>query len=159
MSSPEAAPLESLVLRRIAVTVLVLVLLAGTAAAFALTEALKLDGQAIARARVTKAFTPESRCGPRKARFAFRLLRSDRIDAAIVDSDGRAVRTLATGLTRDAGRVRLTWDGSRDGGGRAPDGDYRLRVRLAREGREITIPKVVRLESGRPGETGCPGGA
>jgi hypothetical protein len=156
--SPRGSALESLVLRRIAVTVLVLALLGGTAAAFAVTEALKLEGQAISKPRVTKRFAPDARCGPRQARLAFKLHRSDPIDAVIVDGDGNPVRTLASGVTRRAGWVKLTWDGSRDSGARATDGDYRLRVHLAREERTITIPNVVRLESARRGATRCRGG-
>ena len=134
---------------RIAVTLLVLALLGGTAAAFAVTEALKLEGWAIARPRATKTFAPDARCGPRKARLSFRLLRSDRIDAVVVDAEGRPVRTLASRVPRPRGRVRLRWDGSRDTGGRAPDGEYRLRVHLARKDRTITLPNVVRLDAGR----------
>jgi hypothetical protein len=146
-------------LQRIAVTVLVLALLGGTAAAFAVTEVLKLDGQAISNPRVTKAFAPDGTCGPRKARFAFKLHRSDQVDAVVVDGDGRSVRTLGSGVTRRrADWVKLTWDGSRDGGGRAPAGAYRLRVHLVREDRTITIPNVVRLASAGAGATDCPGG-
>jgi hypothetical protein len=145
-------------LRRIAVTLLVLVLLGGAAAAFAFTEALKLEGRLVSKARVTKAFAPDAPCGPRKARFAFRLHRSDPIDAVIVDAEDRPIRTVAFGLSRGKGWVRLTWDGSRDDGGRAAAGEYRLRVRLHRDERTITIPNVVRLESARLAGAGCPGG-
>jgi hypothetical protein len=156
--SRKGSTLESLVLRRIAVTVLVLALLGGTAAAFAVTEALKLEGQAISKPRVTKRFAPGARCGPRKATLAFKLHRSEPVDAVIVDGDGQPIRTLASGVTRRGGWVRLAWDGSRDGGARAPDGEYRLRVHLLREDRTITIPNAVRLESARGGATGCRGG-
>jgi flagellar hook assembly protein FlgD len=145
-------------LRRIAVTVLVLALLGGTAAAFAVTEALKLDGQAISNPRVTEAFAPDGRCGPRQARFAFKLHRSDPVDAVVVDANGDPVRTLGTGVTRRRGWVKLRWGGAQDGGTRAPEGAYRLRVRLTREDRTITIPKVVRLESARSGAARCRGG-
>lgn len=146
-------------MRRIAVTLLVLTLLGGTAAAFALTEVLKLEGQAISKPRVTRAFTPDARCGPRQARFAFKLHRSDPVDAVVVDAEGRPVRTLASGLARGTGWIRLTWDGSRDDGGRAADGEYRLRLRLRREDRTITIPKVVRLQGTRLAAAGCRRGA
>ncbi len=137
---------------------LVLALLGGTAAAFAVTEALKLDGQAISNPRVTKAFAPGGRCGPRHARFAFKLHRSTPVDAVVVDANGDPVRTLRTGVTRRRGWVKVKWGGAQDGGTRAPEGEYRLRVRLTREDRTITIPNVVRLESARPGAVRCRGG-
>jgi hypothetical protein len=145
-------------LRRIAVTVLVLALLGGTAAAFALTEALKLEGRAISRLRVTEAFSPEATCSPRKATFAFRLRRSGAIDAVVVDADGRPVRTLASGLTREARRIRLRWDGTIDDGRRAAEGEYRLQLYLHRDDRTVTTAKAVRLESARLAATRCGGG-
>ena len=115
-------------MRRIAVTLLVLALLGGTAAAFAVTEALKVEGRAVTKLRVTDAFAPEAPCGPRKAAFAFRLRRAGEIDAVVVDAEGRPVRTLASGLAREARQVRLRWDGIRDDGSRATEGEYRLRL-------------------------------
>lgn len=145
-------------MRRIAVTLFVVALLGGTAAAFAVTQVLKVEGQAISQPRVTKRFAPAARCGPRKATFTFKLHRSNAIDADVVDADGQAVRILATGMTRRRGWIRLTWDGSRNDGARASDGEYRLRLHLSREDRTITIPKAVLLESARLGTTGCRGG-
>ncbi len=145
-----------LVLRRIAVTLLVFALLGGTAAAFALTEALKLEGRAVLRLRVTEAFAPDASCGPRRAAFAFTLRRSGPIDAAVVDAEGRPVRTLASGLAREARRIRLRWDGTRDDGGRAAEGEYRLRLYLHREDRTVTTPNAVRLESAREAAARCP---
>lgn len=146
-------------MRRIAVTLLVVALLGGTAAAFAVTEALKLEGQAITKLRVTKAFAPDAPCGPRRATFRFKLRRPGPIDAAVVDAEGRPVRTLATGLAREARRIRLKWNGMRDDGERAAEGEYRLRLRLHREERTVTTPKAVRLESARLAATRCPPGA
>lgn len=144
-------------MRRIAVTALVLALLGGTAAAFAYTEALKLRGQALLRLRVTEAFAPEATCPPRRATFAFQVRRSGEVDAVVVDAEGRPVRTLASGLDRGTRRFRLRWDGTGDDGGRAADGEYRLRLYLHREDRTVTTHKAVRLESAREAATRCRG--
>ncbi len=144
-------------MRRIAVTLLVLALLGGTTAAFALTEALKLEGRAISKVRVTEAFAPEAPCRPRRAAFVFTMRRVGPIDADVVDGDGWAVRTLASDLAPDERRIRLTWDGTRDDGGRAAEGEYRLRLYLHREDRTVTMPKAVRLESAREAAMRCHG--
>ena len=144
---------------RIGSTLLVLALLGGTAAAFAVTGALKLQGQAISRLRVTKAFAPEAPCGPRRAAFSFRVRRSGRVDAAVVDAEGRPVRTLASGMAHGGRRIRFTWGGTRDDGARAAEGEYRLSLRLHHEDRTVTTPKSVRLESARVAATRCPRGA
>ncbi len=136
---------------------LVLALLGGTAAAFAFTEALKLEGQAISRLRVTEAFSPDAPCRPRKAAFAFTLRRAGDIDAVVVDAEGRPVRTLASGLAREARRIRLGWDGTRDDGARAAEGEYRLRLYLHRDDRTITTANAVRLESARLAAARCRG--
>ena len=146
-------------MRRIAVTALVLALLGGTAAAFAVTEALKLEGQAISKLRVTEAFAPDAPCGLRRAWFSFKVRRSGPIDAAVVDAEGRPVRTLASGLRGGTRRIKLFWDGTRDDGSRAAEGEYRLRMRLHREDRTVTTPKGVRLESALVAATRCPRGA
>ena len=136
---------------------LVLALLGGTAAAFAYTEALKLRGTALSRLRVTEAFAPEATCPPRRATFAFNVRRAGPIDAAVVDAEGRPVRTLASRVARGGRRLRFRWDGTRDDGRRASDGEYRLRLYLHREDRTVITHKAVRLESARVAATRCRG--
>jgi len=46
--------------------------------------------------------------------------------------------------------VTFTWDGRTDGGAVAPEGRYRLRLRLRRQGRTITVPVAVRLDTTAP---------
>ena len=142
-------------MRRAAVTLLVLALLVGAAAGFALTQALKLEGRPISKVRVTKAFAPDAPCGPRRARFSFEVERSGRIDAVVVDAGGRPVRTLRPRFARESRRVRLAWDGTRDDGDRAVEGEYRLRLELRREDRTITTPETVRLESAHVAARRC----
>jgi flagellar hook assembly protein FlgD len=137
-------------LRSIAVTILVLGLLGGCAAAFAITEALKLERSPIAGPRFTRWFSPTCACERQTALLTFRLRRSERVDAVIVDDDGDAVRTLVLGMQHRRGRVSLVWDGLDDVGNVAPDGRYRLRVHLGRERRTILMPTRVFVDTTRP---------
>ena len=79
---------------RIATTVLVLGLLGGTAAAFAVTEGLKLEPSPILSPRIAKVFSPACDCPTRVAEIAFRLRKPDNIRVQIVRG-GTVVRTRA----------------------------------------------------------------
>lgn len=138
-------------LRRVAVTALVLALLGGTTAAFALTQALKLERSPVAAPRFDAAFAPTCGCAKHgSARLALRLRKADRIDAAIVDGDGDVVRGLAKDVERPRGLVTFVWNGRTDAGELAPDGRYRLRIHLDRQRRTIVIPNQVRLDTRAP---------
>jgi hypothetical protein len=137
-------------LRRLAVPVLVFALLAGTTAAFAVTEALKLEPSPITRPRLDRVFSPTCACPQSTARLALRLREADTIDAVIVDAGGAPVRTLATDSAEVAGRLVFRWNGEDDAGTIVPDGPYRLRVHLDDERRTIVIPNVVRVDTEPP---------
>jgi hypothetical protein len=132
------------------VTVLVLALLAGTAAAFAVTESLKLERSPITAPRLDKRFSPVCACATDTAELGFRLRRGDRLDAAVVDADGDLVRTLVEDEQHRRGNVVFRWDGRGDAGAVLPDGAYRLRVHLDRARRTIVIPNVVLLDTKPP---------
>jgi FlgD Ig-like domain len=137
-------------LRRLAVTVLVLALLAATTAAFALTEALKLEGSPVTRPQFDRIFSPTCACPQEIARLGLRLRRADTIDAVIVDADGAPVRTLVSGSRRVPGRLLFLWNGRSDADAVVPDGEYRLRVHFADERRTIVIPNVIRVDTLAP---------
>jgi flagellar hook capping protein FlgD len=137
-------------LRSVAITVLILGLLGGTAAAFAITEALKLDRSPIARPRFTKLFAPTCSCEKQMARLRFRLRKSERLDVVVVDADDRPVRSLVANLRHQPGIVSLEWDGRNDDGAVVPDGRYRLRVHLARARRTILMPSPIVVDTVRP---------
>ena len=136
-------------MRRVAVIVLVLVLLGGTVAAFAVTEALKLERSPLTTPRFSEVLSPTCACRTQVARLSFRLREPDRIDVVIVSDDG-PVRTLAHDLDRLRGRVRLKWDGRDDAGAVVPDGVYRLRVSLQKADRSIMFPDEIRVDTEAP---------
>ncbi|MDQ3875231.1 MAG: hypothetical protein M3322_06730 [Actinomycetota bacterium] len=135
---------------RLLSTALVLALLAGTAAAFAVTEGLKLQRSPITKPRIDKRFSPTAERGGGRADIAFRLRKGDRITVAIVDADGNAVRTLLEDVRRDRGDVHVTWDGRSDAGRLVAQGRYRPRVHLANQRRTIVLPNPIEVDVTAP---------
>jgi hypothetical protein len=132
-------------LPRLLSTLLVLCLLGGTAAAFAVTERLKLVPSPIVAPKVTKAFSPVCDCATAEARIRFGLRDADRLTVTIIDEDSNPVRTIADAESLPAGPVAFVWDGRG-----APQGVYRARVHLADARRTIDIPNEMRLDTTPP---------
>jgi hypothetical protein len=137
-------------LPRLAVTVLVLALLAATTTAFALTEVLKLERTPIVRPRFNVAFSPGCACPHDTARLPIRLKKPETIDAVIVDSDGDAVRTLLHASREPTGRLVLKWDGEDDSGAIVPDGTYKVRLSFEGRDRSILVPNPIRVDTEPP---------
>ena len=97
--------------------------------------------------RVTPTFSPTG-SGPRTASLSFYLKRSDIAAVSVVDNRGDVVRTLAEGraITKRT-RTQFIWDGNTENSKQAPDGWYRYRIGLARQGRSLTVPNGVRLDT------------
>ena len=132
-------------LPRLLSTLLVLGLLGGTAAAFAVTERLKLVPSPIIAPKVTPAFSPVCDCPTDEARIRFGLRDADRLTVTVIDADSRPVRTIADDERFSAGPVEFVWDGRG-----APEGVYRVRVHLADARRTIDIPNELRLDTTPP---------
>src|SRR5438477_12199752 len=71
---------------RLAPFLLVVALLGATAAAFAVTEGLKLEPSPVRSTDVDKVFSPVCDCLSRVAHIRFRLRKTDRLTLAIVDN-------------------------------------------------------------------------
>jgi hypothetical protein len=131
---------------RIASTVLVVALLAATAAAFALTQGLKLQKSPISGTEVPRrVFSPVCDCPTDTAPISFRLREADRVDVEILDGD-RVVRTIVDGRSYPAGRVTVEWDGRDDAGEVLSEGSYDPRVRLREAHQTITLPNPIRID-------------
>jgi hypothetical protein len=128
-------------------TILVLLLLAGTAAAFVVTEDLKLEPDPIARPRITPTFSPTCRCEKQTARIAFRLRQPDRLTLTIEDEQGRVVRTLLRNASFGRGSHEFGWDGRDEQGEVVDQGSYRARVELDKLDRAIEFPRVIRVDT------------
>jgi flagellar hook capping protein FlgD len=137
-------------LDRVFATALVIVLLAATAAAFAVTERLKLEPSPITDTHVDKVFSPVCECDTAAAHVDFRLRRADRVTVEIIGAGSKVVRTLALRERLEAGRLDFAWDGRSDAGGIVAEGNYRPRVILARHGRTFNLPNPIRVDATPP---------
>jgi FlgD Ig-like domain len=128
-------------------TALVVCLLGGTAAAFAVTQGLKLDRSPIFGTEVDKLVSPRSGLN---AAIAFRLREADTMTVAVADDDGEVVRMLQPRLRVPARRFAFSWDGRDDAGRPLPEGEYRPRIRLADERQTILLPNDIELDTTAP---------
>jgi hypothetical protein len=131
-------------------TVLVVALLGGTAAAFAVTQGLKIEPSPITAPRIAKVFSPTCDCETHVASIRFRLRKPDRVRLQIVDDNGRIVRTLVPGRRLRRGTVSYTWNGRDDQGRFVPSGVYKPRVHLADQHRTIDLPNDMQVDTTAP---------
>ena len=136
---------------RLASTSLVIALLAATAAAFGLTEGLKLTPSPILGTRVApKAFSPVCECTTDRVSISFRVRNADRLTVRIVDGT-TVVRTLVVQqLVRPGSRIAFRWNGLDDGGAIVPDRTYKARVHFQNGRRTIELPNEIRVDTKPP---------
>ena len=123
-------------------------LLGATAAAFVVTERLKLEPSPITHVFVTKVFSPTCECDTDLGVIAFRLRRANRVTLSIADKGRRTIRTLVGPIARHRGEFSATWDGRDADGAVVPDGVYRPLVHLRH--RTILMPNVIRVDTTPP---------
>ena len=129
-------------MQRVLTSVTLLGLLVATAAAFAITEHLKLEKSPIfgtsiftSRPGAPVVFSPA--CGPacptRTAKVRLKLRHTGRVTVTIVDSDFHKVATIAPNVLAHARSPQhFVWDGRTATGAVAPDGVYYPWVHLPR---------------------------
>ena len=135
---------------RTALIVLAVALLVGSAAAFTRSERLKLAASPVAKPQFERHLSPTCGCKHATSTLSLLLRRPERLDVSVVDAEGTHVATLADAQDSDAGRVFYEWNGRDDDGRVAPDGLYRLKVRLEHDRRTILIPKTILVDSTPP---------
>jgi N,N-dimethylformamidase beta subunit-like protein len=126
-------------------------LVAATVGAFFVTTRLKRSAPVIEQLTFNRHFSPNGDGRIDFAQFAFRLRRTDDATVSIVNRDGGEIRTLAQNRRLEEGRRhRFRWDGRTTLGAVAPDGEYHLRVGLRRQGRSVTSPLKLFLDTRPP---------
>ena len=125
---------------------LVVALLAATAAAFALTQGLKNQPAAIFGTDVDPVFSPVCGCDSEQASIAFKLRKPDRLDVTVVDGSEHVVRTIERGVHYAQGPVEIAWDGRDDAGKVLPEGEYKPRIRLRGDRTTYTLPNPMRID-------------
>jgi len=138
-----------------AAAVVFALLILATVAAFAWSQKQKRDPLVLDKVTIVPvprtnstppAFTPNGDCRFDRVRIRFRTTQSDDGTVQVIRPGGRVVVTLA----RDEFLKRYKfhtffWDGRQRGGGTAPPGRYKLRVKLIGQGRILVPPGVIRL--------------
>jgi hypothetical protein len=137
-------------LSRLPQTLIVVALLGATAAAFAVTERLKLERSPITGTKVDRVFSPVCECARDVAVISFVLRRPSSVTVDFLDSDGDRVRRLVRDREEPRGRVSYTWDGRDDFERIVEDGVYRPRVLLQEHGRTIVLPNPIRVDTKAP---------
>ncbi|MDO8211360.1 N,N-dimethylformamidase beta subunit family domain-containing protein [Conexibacter sp. CPCC 206217] len=118
-------------------------LVVATLGAFVVTQKLKSGPPLIVRPDVYSVFSPVSDTKGHRAKISFWIVNADDVSISIVNDEGRIVDTVADGVSVPR-KVRKTWwwDGRTRDGRLAPDGYYRVRVALLRQGRTADLPDV-----------------
>jgi hypothetical protein len=148
-------------LQRVLTTVTLLGLLVATAAAFAITEHLKLIKSAVSGVEVSKVLSPVCHCATGTATIRLKLRRPDTVTVTVVDSARHTVATLASGLRLPAHLPHVfAWDGRTQGEAIAPDGVYHPEVSLEHARRKFLFlnrivvdtkaPKVLSASAAKP---------
>jgi hypothetical protein len=135
-------------LQRVLSTVTLLGLLVATAAAFAITEHLKLIRNPISGATVTSAFSPVCGCATARAEIKIKLRHANRVTVTVEDSSRHTVATLASGVSEPKGYVTFYWDGQTSSGKVVASGVYRAQVKVAR--RTILLPNKIAVDTTPP---------
>jgi hypothetical protein len=123
-------------------------LIGATFGGFFVAQKLKQSPRIVRAHIFSRGFSPNGDGLRDRASIRFQITKRDEVTLALVDSRGDVVRR----LLRDANvpvdrRIQLWWDGRTDGDVVAPDGYYRVRVTLRRQGRSVFIGKPIKLDT------------
>jgi FlgD Ig-like domain len=126
-------------------------LVVATFAAFLVAQRLKSTPSVVQRVMGARVFSPNQDSRFDRMRISFALTNADDVRAAVIDDNGDVVATVADDLDCPAWQQRrVSWDGRTDDGGRAPDGRYRVRLTLERQGLTVTLRRSVLLDTTPP---------
>jgi hypothetical protein len=118
-------------------------------AAFAVTQRLKHTPTVVQRFKLTPFFSPTPSGRHKKERISFRIAHTDEVTVTVVDASGGEVATLVRERTVTRYKqFKLGWNGRRGengSGAPAPAGEYRVRVRLRRQGHTVDSPRSFKL--------------
>ena len=136
-------------LRR-APVVLFAALLVATGAAFFVTQRLKRSTPIVQRVFFYQYLSPNGDGRKDEVTLRFDLPKAQHVTVSLVNAQGEEVRTLADDRYMHKGTRRFGWNGRDDSGAVVPDGVYRLRVGLRSEGRSVTAPRELFVDTKPP---------
>ena len=139
-------------MQRLLTTATLVGLLVATAAAFAVTERLKLTKSPIFSTVVSPkaGFSPTCGCARGRATIRFKLRHPDAVSVRILDSHKSTVRVIVDGVQASRGLNVFKWDGRTGGNVIAKDGRYSAEIHLAGQHRTIILPNPIQLDTTAP---------
>ena len=138
-------------MQRLLTTTILVGLLVATAAAFAVTERLKLTKSPLMPGtRVSKVFSPTCSCARSRANIRIKLRRADLLTVTMLDARKQPIRTLVGGVDARRGLSFFHWDGRTDGNVVAHDGTFYAEVHLASQHQTIVLPNRIELDTTKP---------
>lgn len=135
-------------MQRLLSTLVLAGLLIATAAAFAVTERLKLEKSPVYGTDIAPHLAPGGR-----ALVLLKLRHGDRVTVTIRDSNRALVDTLVARLRAPRGPNVFHWDGRTDAGKPAPEGAYFVEIHLANQHRTLLLPNEIALDATPPDVT------
>jgi flagellar hook assembly protein FlgD len=121
-----------------------------TGGAFFVTQRLKRSDPIVSRVFFQPWIGPTCQCEKDHVTLRFDLPKAQRVTVSLVNRDGEVVKTFADDIFLSKGTHPFRWDGQDNDGVIAPDGPYRLRVGLREEGRSVTAPRVLHVDTSPP---------
>jgi hypothetical protein len=121
-----------------------------TVAAFFVTQRLKDSDPIVKRIATPLWISPNGDGRKDTARIKFQLPKADRTTVAIVTVGGDERRRLMDDRSLGRGLHEVVWDGRDDSGAVMPDGEYYVRLSLRTQGRAVTGPRPITLETTPP---------
>src|SRR4051794_577582 len=131
--------------------VVFIVLVGATFSAFFAAQRLKGGPPVVRVTKITKFFSPNGDGVRDRNDIHVAVKKADDVTVSVVDRDGGEVRRLvANAPAKPFQPLDVSWDGRTDAGSIAPDGGYRLRIALRREGRSVTVQRQMILDTTPP---------
>jgi hypothetical protein len=132
--------------RSLAITLLMLAVIAAAGVAFVLTQGEKQAKPAVRLVELPEIVSPGCRCPYETAKLKISLEKPATLGVQVVSAAGeQSVATLDPGSAFPAGRTPFTWDGLDSSGEPAMPGEYRIRMDLPRQDRTYTPAKAIKV--------------
>jgi hypothetical protein len=116
-------------------------------AAFFLTQRLKHTPTAVQSFHLTPVFSPVPTGHIKEERISFKLTQAEMVTVTVLDAKDNEVATLASARPVPRYKLfKLRWNGRLSAtGSAAPAGEYRIRVSLLGQHRQVTLPRSFTL--------------
>jgi flagellar hook assembly protein FlgD len=135
---------------RRAATALFALFVIAAGGAFFVTQRLKRSTPIVGRVFFQQWVSPNGDGRKDDVTLRFDLPKAQRVTVSLVNRRGEVVRTLVDDRFLSKGTHPFVWDGRDDNASVVPDGIYRMRVGLRDEGRSVTAPRVLHVDTRPP---------